>query len=91
MTVTSRLVWTSKREDDGPYAGALVEGDQARVQKVNEEIAALPGPLVLVQSATSQELAANPDAYCLSWLLEEVSTSINTAAAGGNASLMAIG
>ena len=29
--------------------------------------------------------------YCLNWMLEEVSTSINTAAAGGNASLMAIG
>ena len=29
--------------------------------------------------------------YCLDWLLEEVSTSINTTAAGGNASLMMIG
>jgi len=50
-----------------------------------------PGPLVLVQAASGEELARNPDAYCLNWLLEEVSTSINTAAAGGNASLMSIG
>jgi delta 1-pyrroline-5-carboxylate dehydrogenase len=30
-------------------------------------------------------------AYQCDWLLEEASTSINTAAAGGNASLMTIG
>jgi RHH-type proline utilization regulon transcriptional repressor/proline dehydrogenase/delta 1-pyrroline-5-carboxylate dehydrogenase len=29
-------------------------------------------------------------AYRLNWLVEEVSTSINTTAAGGNASLMAL-
>jgi RHH-type proline utilization regulon transcriptional repressor/proline dehydrogenase/delta 1-pyrroline-5-carboxylate dehydrogenase len=47
--------------------------------------------LVLTQAASTEELAAKDDAYCLNWLLEEVSTSINTTAAGGNASLMAIG
>jgi RHH-type proline utilization regulon transcriptional repressor/proline dehydrogenase/delta 1-pyrroline-5-carboxylate dehydrogenase len=46
---------------------------------------------VLTQAATSAQLAESADCYCLSWLLEEVSTSINTTAAGGNASLMAIG
>ncbi len=89
--VAARIEWSSDWQADGPFAGALVEGDAARVQAVNRAIAALPGPLVLVQSATSEEIAANPDAYCPNWLLEEVSTSINTAAAGGNASLMAIG
>ncbi len=58
---------------------------------MNSRIAALPGPLVLTQAASPEDLAANQDAYCLNWLLEEVSTSINTTAAGGNASLMAIG
>jgi RHH-type proline utilization regulon transcriptional repressor/proline dehydrogenase/delta 1-pyrroline-5-carboxylate dehydrogenase len=57
---------------------------------INQKIAALPGPLLLVQAATTEELASDPEAYCLNWLLEEVSTSINTAAAGGNASLMTI-
>jgi RHH-type proline utilization regulon transcriptional repressor/proline dehydrogenase/delta 1-pyrroline-5-carboxylate dehydrogenase len=56
-----------------------------------KRIADLPGPLVLTQAASSEALRDNPEAYCLAWLLEEVSTSINTAAAGGNASLMAIG
>ena len=54
-------------------------------------ITEIPGPLVLVQAARPQALEERADAYCLSWLLEEVSTSVNTAAAGGNASLMAIG
>ncbi len=65
------------------------EGD--RVVSCTKAIADLPGPLVLVQAATSKTLMEDADAYCLNWLLEEVSTSINTAAAGGNASLMAIG
>ncbi|MGQ3076292.1 MAG: hypothetical protein ACT7A5_34920, partial [Ferrovibrionaceae bacterium] len=70
---------------------ALVEGNAEVVLAANRRIAALPGPLVLMQAATTEELATDPEAYCLNWLLEEVSTSINTAAAGGNASLMSIG
>jgi len=90
-SVAARLTWTADWAKDGPFAGALVEGDAEAVRAVNRKIAALPGPLVLVQAATTEELLSDPDAYCLNWLLEEVSTSINTAAAGGNASLMAIG
>jgi RHH-type proline utilization regulon transcriptional repressor/proline dehydrogenase/delta 1-pyrroline-5-carboxylate dehydrogenase len=90
-TVAPRVSWTSNREADGPFSGALIEGDTQRVRSVNQTIATLGGPLVLVQSATTQELLQDPTAYCLDWLLEEVSTSINTAAAGGNASLMMIG
>jgi len=90
-SVAARLSWTTDWAKDGPFAGALVEGDAEAVRAVNRKIAALPGPLVLVQAATTEELLLDPDAYCLNWLLEEVSTSINTAAAGGNASLMAIG
>jgi RHH-type transcriptional regulator, proline utilization regulon repressor / proline dehydrogenase / delta 1-pyrroline-5-carboxylate dehydrogenase len=58
---------------------------------VTSRIAGLSGPLVLVQAATTEELKRDSGAYCLNWLLEEVTTSINTAAAGGNASLMTIG
>lgn len=90
-TVAARVTWTSNWEADGPFSGALVEGDAPRVKTINQRIAQLPGPLLLVQSATTEELASDPEAYCLNWLLEEVTTSINTAAAGGNASLMTIG
>lgn len=89
-SVASRICWSTKWNSDGPYAGALIEGEGERVLSVMQRIAELPGPLVLTQSASTEELH-RADAYCLSWLLEEVSTSINTAAAGGNASLMAIG
>jgi RHH-type proline utilization regulon transcriptional repressor/proline dehydrogenase/delta 1-pyrroline-5-carboxylate dehydrogenase len=90
-TVAARVSFTADWRMDVPFAGALIEGEAERVRSVNKQIATLPGPLVLVQAASTVELAKNPDAYCLNWLLEEVSTSVNTAAAGGNASLMSIG
>ena len=89
--VAARVSWSRDWAAQAPYAGALIEGDAERTVEVAKKIAALPGPLVLVQAATTAELEASADAYCLNWLLEEVSTSINTTAAGGNASLMAIG
>jgi RHH-type proline utilization regulon transcriptional repressor/proline dehydrogenase/delta 1-pyrroline-5-carboxylate dehydrogenase len=90
-SVSSRLTFVADWTSADPFAGALIEGDAGRIRDANGAIAALPGPLIIVQAASSQELAANPDSYCLNWLLEEVSTSINTTAAGGNASLMSIG
>src|SRR5690606_6746503 len=90
-SLAALVSWSSDWAADGPYAGALIEGDGERVVEAARRIAALPGPLVLTQAATSAEIRAGADAYCLNWLLEEVSTSINTAAAGGNASLMSIG
>ncbi len=89
--VAARLTWRDDWEAAGPFSGALVEGNAARVLGVNRRIARLPGPLVLVQAARTAALHEDPEAYGLNWLLEEVSTSINTAAAGGNASLMTIG
>jgi RHH-type proline utilization regulon transcriptional repressor/proline dehydrogenase/delta 1-pyrroline-5-carboxylate dehydrogenase len=89
--VANRISWTKDWAADGPFAGALIEGDAARIQQAIKTISAIPGPLVLTQAASSEEIAKNADAYCLNWLLEEVTTSINTAAAGGNASLMTIG
>ena len=90
-SVATRVTWTSDWNRDRPFAAALVEGDSERVVSVNKVIAGLEGPLVLVQSATTAEIERDIEAYCLNWLVEEVSTSINTAAAGGNASLMTIG
>jgi delta-1-pyrroline-5-carboxylate dehydrogenase (PutA C-terminal domain) len=90
-SLAARLSWTADWNADGPFAAALVEGDGARIAEINQRIAALDGPLVLVQAATTAQLESDVEAYCLNWLVEEVSTSINTAAAGGNASLMTIG
>lgn len=78
-------------EKSAPFAGALIEGDAERVVAINKKIAALPGPLVLVQAATTEALDRETQPYNLDWLMEEVSVSVNTTAAGGNASLMSIG
>ena len=70
-----------------PFSAALVEGDAAAVAAVVAEVSTLPGPIVSVHAAERDQ----PLAYHCDWLLEEVSTSVNTTAAGGNASLMMIG
>lgn len=70
-----------------PFAAALIEGGEARVAAMVETVAAMPGPIVPVHAAADDQ----PLAYPVDLLLEEVSTSINTTAAGGNASLMMIG
>ncbi|HMN71934.1 MAG TPA: trifunctional transcriptional regulator/proline dehydrogenase/L-glutamate gamma-semialdehyde dehydrogenase [Rhodoblastus sp.] len=89
--VSAHISWTTNWEADGPFAGALIEGGVERVKAANRKIAGLSGPIVVAQAATTDDLIRNPEAYRLDLLLEEVSISINTAAAGGNASLMAIG
>jgi RHH-type proline utilization regulon transcriptional repressor/proline dehydrogenase/delta 1-pyrroline-5-carboxylate dehydrogenase len=61
--------------------GVLVEGDAARVVAVARQVAELPGKIVPVQDAAGINRGM---------LVHEVSVSINTAAAGGNASLMAL-
>ncbi|MDE2384472.1 MAG: bifunctional proline dehydrogenase/L-glutamate gamma-semialdehyde dehydrogenase PutA [Alphaproteobacteria bacterium] len=75
----------------GPFAGALVEGEGAALLALCADIAAVPGPVVPVQAASPAVIEKEPRPYVEAWLLEEVSTSINTTAAGGNASLMALG
>lgn len=71
-------------------AVALVEGDAARILAVGRAMAAQDGPIVSVQGASIAGLADGSEDYCLDWLLDERSTSINTTAAGGNASLVAM-
>ncbi|MGB3864540.1 MAG: trifunctional transcriptional regulator/proline dehydrogenase/L-glutamate gamma-semialdehyde dehydrogenase, partial [Xanthobacteraceae bacterium] len=88
--IAARVTWSAAWEADGPFAGALVEGDADRIKAVALRVADCPGPLVPVQAASMRALQSDPDAYCTDWLLEEISTSINTAAAGGNASLMTL-
>jgi RHH-type proline utilization regulon transcriptional repressor/proline dehydrogenase/delta 1-pyrroline-5-carboxylate dehydrogenase len=72
---------------DGPFPVALVEGDAMRLLESLAAAAAEPGPIRTVYAADDQA----PLPYPIDGLLEEVSTSINTTAAGGNAQLMMIG
>jgi RHH-type proline utilization regulon transcriptional repressor/proline dehydrogenase/delta 1-pyrroline-5-carboxylate dehydrogenase len=74
-------------QDD--LSAVLIEGDAADVATASRRLAQRTGAIVSLQAATPEALIRG-DGYMLDWLLEEVSTSINTTAAGGNASLMAL-
>ncbi|MDH7794928.1 MULTISPECIES: trifunctional transcriptional regulator/proline dehydrogenase/L-glutamate gamma-semialdehyde dehydrogenase [unclassified Beijerinckia] len=90
IVIQQRVSWLADLKTAGSFAAVLVEGDGDFVTSVNERMTQWPGPIPIVQAATSQEVRSGADAYCLHWLVEEVATSINTAAAGGNASLLAL-
>jgi len=68
----------------GPFARALVAGGETFMRGALRELAELPGPIV-----TAEAPCAN-GGYAGAMLLGETSISINTTAAGGNASLMAL-
>lgn len=73
------------------FDAVLLEGDGDVQRQLAGELAARPGPIVVMQAIASDALAEGRERYRLEWLLKERSISINTAAAGGNASLMSIG
>ena len=77
--------------DPAGCAAALFEGEGDAERDVGREVAGLPGPIRPVFAAAPAGLRAGTEDYALEFLLEERSVSANTAAAGGNASLMAIG
>lgn len=74
---------------DAQFASALVEGDAQSLPAKLTEIAAFDGPIVPVH-APSVAAGSRQGLYNLDLLLDEVSLSINTTAAGGNASLMSL-
>ena len=71
-------------------AGVLFEGGAEGLADAMRRLAVRPGPIVRLQALTPERLAAGED-FDLAQLTEEVSIATNTAAAGGNASLMAVG
>ena len=87
--VQERLTTTREIGAHGVRA-ALVEGDGARIADYTRRMAEFAGPIVPVQGASSAGLAAGTEHFVPEWLAEETSTSVNTAAAGGNASLMTL-
>ena len=71
-------------------AFALLEGDEAAATEALVKLARRAGPIVRLAALSPDRLAAGED-YNLADLVEECATATNTAAAGGNASLMTIG
>ncbi|SFM26942.1 trifunctional transcriptional regulator/proline dehydrogenase/L-glutamate gamma-semialdehyde dehydrogenase [Methylobacterium pseudosasicola] len=88
--LAARITRAPDLDQAGDVRAVLFEGDAAALQALNRTLAERPGPILQLQGRTSEALAAG-DLYALPGLIEERATAINTAAAGGNASLMAIG
>jgi RHH-type proline utilization regulon transcriptional repressor/proline dehydrogenase/delta 1-pyrroline-5-carboxylate dehydrogenase len=86
----ARVALAESRDATG-CAAVLFEGDADALRGLCREVAALPGPIRPVFAAAPAFLRAGTGNYPSEFLLEERSVSANTAAAGGNASLMAIG
>uniref|UniRef100_UPI00311F6B33 trifunctional transcriptional regulator/proline dehydrogenase/L-glutamate gamma-semialdehyde dehydrogenase n=1 Tax=Ferrovibrio sp. TaxID=1917215 RepID=UPI00311F6B33 len=72
-------------------AAVLFEGDGDALLELAGQLAAAEGRIVPVFGASPGGLEAGEEDYPLEWLVSERSVSTNTAAAGGNASLMNIG
>jgi RHH-type proline utilization regulon transcriptional repressor/proline dehydrogenase/delta 1-pyrroline-5-carboxylate dehydrogenase len=70
---------------------ALFEGDPDALRALNRQLAQRDGPILSVQGLASDEIASGRGRYALERLVVERAVSTNTAAAGGNASLMTIG
>ncbi|CAJ49694.1 trifunctional transcriptional regulator/proline dehydrogenase/L-glutamate gamma-semialdehyde dehydrogenase [Bordetella avium] len=76
--------------DAADFQAVLFEGDGDALKALNQRIARREGPILAVHGLSPDELAAGAS-YVAERLLNERSCSVNTAAAGGNASLMTIG
>ena len=71
------------------FEAALFAGDRAGLSALCRDMAAREGAIVLVHAERAD--AESGRRYPLEWLVREKTVSINTTAAGGNASLMAMG
>lgn len=76
--------------EDEPFAAALLEGDGAAVQTLARSLAARPGRIIPLFALSPAAIATGAK-YNPVWLMTERVVTTNTAAAGGNASLMALG
>lgn len=68
----------------------LCEGNAADIAAISERVAGWAGPIVNVQGFETARLNLGEACYAIDLLVDEVATSVNTAAAGGNATLMAL-
>ena len=74
----------------GAVRAIMGDGDAITLGALAQRVVAWDGPIVTVQGQTSESLETGDAVFAIDLLVDEVSTSVNTAAAGGNASLMAL-
>jgi RHH-type proline utilization regulon transcriptional repressor/proline dehydrogenase/delta 1-pyrroline-5-carboxylate dehydrogenase len=89
--VAARIHSVKRWQDAQDLAAILHTGDRTALQALNQAAAQRDGPIIQVQGISPAGLSDGSEEYGLDLLLEEVSVSTNTAAAGGNANLMTIG
>lgn len=89
-SIDNVVLVADSKVDDMLFHGVLFEGDSDDLRAWNERIASRNGPIMIVQGLTPDAIAVG-ESYVLEQLVAERSISVNTAAAGGNASLMSIG
>ncbi len=90
VEVAARMAIIDSLEQAGTLRAVLFEGTIDDLRVLNRAIVDRPGAIVPIYALTPDEIRMGLD-YELTGLLEECSVSVNTAAAGGNASLMSIG
>lgn len=90
-TLLSRLSVVPSVIDERALSSVLFEGESDAMIAVTRRLSERPGPIVLAQGLTPADMESGRAFYNAELLLEERSISTNTAAAGGNASLMSIG
>jgi RHH-type proline utilization regulon transcriptional repressor/proline dehydrogenase/delta 1-pyrroline-5-carboxylate dehydrogenase len=88
-TLAAHLRVVDRVADASGLRAILFDGEGEELIRLNRRVAERDGPIVSVQSVTAARFAAGDD-LDLDRLLDEVSVSTNTAAAGGNASLMSL-
>jgi RHH-type proline utilization regulon transcriptional repressor/proline dehydrogenase/delta 1-pyrroline-5-carboxylate dehydrogenase len=82
--ISDRLAWIGEFPVSSDFSAVLIEPRPDGIQGIIKRLSDISGPIAIIQTADSN------GHYRPEWLVEEVSTSINTTAAGGNASLMAL-
>ncbi|MGL4242354.1 MAG: trifunctional transcriptional regulator/proline dehydrogenase/L-glutamate gamma-semialdehyde dehydrogenase [Beijerinckiaceae bacterium] len=88
LTIVDRL--EDAQSASHPIGGILTDASGDELRALCRRAAGWEGPIVQVQAVTAKSMRAGDD-FALHRLLEEMVVTTNTAAAGGNASLMSIG
>ncbi|MCJ2090561.1 trifunctional transcriptional regulator/proline dehydrogenase/L-glutamate gamma-semialdehyde dehydrogenase [Methylobacterium sp. E-005] len=88
--MADRVAHAPDLEAAGDVRAILFEGNPDVLRILSAAVAARPGAILSIQARTLDGLERG-DLYDAAGLVEEVSTAINTAAAGGNASLICVG
>jgi len=86
IELRNAIRWVADWSREGDFTAAIHHGDPASLLEAGRRLAERPGPIVDLQGLRPGERD-----IALERLIVERSLSVNTAAAGGNASLMTIG